>query len=464
MRILIVSIFILISGKILSQDTLLLRGAYPMVVKVIELDEDKDYVIYQKLKSTTPLLEKVRFTDIRCIKFKGGFVQSFKPHPTNTYLDKIQLIDARVKNCLVVELSEDSVILDIENSDKFITIAIDSIASIAYKSGLETQYNELRIGVNSQVSDLEDIKRESIGEKNKFFIDSVIALQKFYKFILSSNIDEQIFNAKGNYENIKELFETIKSSNKLKDSQYNKVFQEVILEYCRLFEENYFSGRMKEGIPEGIGDFYKPNGEIQSGNFINGKLEGYGKITRITESQKREGNFKEGELNGDGIIIDEKGKVIKGTFVENLLSGPGIVSFKSGAFAKGNFYKGLLNGEGERHFENGNFYKGFFKSGKYDGYGEYNWKDEAISYVGNFINGKRSGIGEMKLADSTSINGEWKNDCPEGELKTQKEKPTNGKYYTLDFFIKDCKIEKRKGNTNKVNFDESLLFIKMSGY
>ena len=63
--------------------------------------------------------------------------------------------------------------------------------------------------------------------------------------------------------------------------------------------------------PEGLGF------EVHEGVFVDGCLNGHGKVTAATFSE--EGNFVGGELNGPGILTYADGGVLKGTFVDGYI-------------------------------------------------------------------------------------------------------------------------------------------------
>lgn len=64
----------------------------------------------------------------------------------------------------------------------------------------------------------------------------------------------------------------------------------------------FYSGNVKQGIPNGQGNLTTSNQIKIEGNFINGLLEGQGKITYADTTLKLVGNFK----NGEFFNLDEK--------------------------------------------------------------------------------------------------------------------------------------------------------------
>ena len=118
-----------------AQDTMFLRGAYPIIAKVIEVDEN-DYVIFQKIAGNRLVKDKIKSTEVKFIKYKNGYEDKFIADSKYTYVDKVQLIDSRIIQCLVVEIEEDSIKIDTNNSFDFFSVPKDSIAYITYRNGV----------------------------------------------------------------------------------------------------------------------------------------------------------------------------------------------------------------------------------------------------------------------------------------------------------------------------------------
>jgi len=450
-------LIVLFSGAFLltkCQDTLYVKGGAPIIASVLAIDEDDFITIKKVQQGKSPIIEKVQKKGIKAIKYKNGFVEKFKSDKYY-YSEIVQLINARSIKCVVIDINEgENIKIDTDNSSGPITIPIESVAYVTYKTGVKEKYGEL---IGTPVSIDNDSNISAASDKS---IDSIEKMKFIEKWKNYTRPDE-ITRAKGSIEDIKFLFDLVVKAQKDSIEKNDSLTAEIILEYCRLSDEIYFNGEKINGIPAGKGELYKPNGEIQIGEFVNGKLTGYGKVLRNTIIEK-EGIFSNGELNGAGTINDGR-RTMKGTFIDNQLTGQGSISWQSGAFENGEYLQCRLNGKGERHLQNKNSYKGDFKNGKYDGYGVFNWTQENISFEGYFKDAKRNGEGLLKLPNDISISGIWIDDCADGEIKITTQTNDNRENYAL-WIIKDCKVESKKNIKGKIKFDEPVLFIKTTGY
>ena len=129
-------------------------------------------------------------------------------------------------------------------------------------------------------------------------------------------------------------------------------------------EGDFVNGRLN-----GIGKVIKRKGddavEIYEGEFKDGKLNGKGKET-MSYGTIYEGEFKHGKLYGKGRIIDKDGSLqAEGEFAGNCLNGKGKQKKYSYGycFEEGDFVYGELNGQGKRTRENGKIEIGEFKNG-----------------------------------------------------------------------------------------------------
>lgn len=130
---------------------------------------------------------------------------------------------------------------------------------------------------------------------------------------------------------------------------------------------------------DGQGEFKWPDGRHYFGEFSNGVMQGYGKLTWTDEY--------EGKATYKGKFIHKKLKNL-GDFIGNLFHGKGSISWS-----------------------NGNFYKGSFRNGQYDGKGYFEWADRTRTYKGDFKNGLMHGNGWL-----VTKNGIFKGQFKKGEL------------------------------------------------
>ena len=84
------------------------------------------------------------------------------------------------------------------------------------------------------------------------------------------------------------------------------------------------------------------------------------------------GEFKEGDLNGKGIVFNKNlnKKIYEGSFVNGEKSGNGVLNLSNGDKYEGEFKNNKYNGKGVYYFKGGKSWSGNFKEGSFDGEGE----------------------------------------------------------------------------------------------
>ena len=145
------------------------------------------------------------------------------------------------------------------------------------------------------------------------------------------------------------------------------------------------------------------------------------------------GEFKDGEMHGQGTFIFADGNKLVGQWKDGGLHGQGTYTWPSGTKYVGEFKDGKQHGQGTSTWANGNKYVGEFKDGKQHGQGTTTYASGA-KYVGEYKNGKQDGQGTQIDADGGKYVGGWKNNkhhgigtatSPDGEIFVAKHK--NGK-------------------------------------
>ncbi len=178
----------------------------------------------------------------------------------------------------------------------------------------------------------------------------------------------------------------------------------------KLTDNKIYRGEAKkidgEKVPYGKGYVEFENGKRMVGSFINGELNGEGGIVDPDVSQAL-GNYKNGELEGLGAVLFPF-KSYRGYFVNGAPSGKGKWNFDGGSscvtetidqdnitakcYTKDNelYYQGdyknfSYTGKGKFYFDNGETYEGDLKDGKLDGYGTQRDKYGDKMYSGEFV-------------------------------------------------------------------------------
>lgn len=156
-------------------------------------------------------------------------------------------------------------------------------------------------------------------------------------------------------------------------------------------------------------------GERRIGQFLNGKLNGQGKIL-FSYGEEQEGEFWKGKLHGQGKRIYSTGTIEKGTFANGKLNGLGEIFGPSKIIWKGEFKDGEMNGRGKIIFPNGKEFEGEFKNSLLNGQGKKKKKSGKI-WEGNFKDGVLDGIGKIIGRFGCRWEGEFKNDLLNGAGK-----------------------------------------------
>jgi len=132
------------------------------------------------------------------------------------------------------------------------------------------------------------------------------------------------------------------------------------------------------------------------------------------DGSRYEGQFKDGELHGHGILTFPDGSRYEGEFRNGQMNGKGTMTFSSGSEYIGEFKDGALWGNGTITFPDGSLYEGQFKNDNYHGKGI--WSSPfGIRYEGQFRNGKFDGQGIYSLPDGSRYIGYFKDDCFHGQ-------------------------------------------------
>lgn len=170
------------------------------------------------------------------------------------------------------------------------------------------------------------------------------------------------------------------------------------------FQLDYIGNLDAHSRPHQFGRLHFP-GTSQlffEGNFLEGKIDGYGRTFWIDKQVLYEGNMENDSWNGYGIKYNENGgKLYEGSFLNNEYNGLGtLYRYYSNEMVKykGVFHKGSMHGEGKLYDKNGGLlYIGGFENGKIKTT-EGKFFDSTnglLIYKGGFDNGKFNGKGKL---------------------------------------------------------------------
>ncbi|MEO7309065.1 MAG: caspase family protein [Chitinophagaceae bacterium] len=143
------------------------------------------------------------------------------------------------------------------------------------------------------------------------------------------------------------------------------------------------------------------------GETKNGKPDGKGKALNIYGTY--EGEWKDGNMDGKCISRDKDGSVLTGTYVKGDLIF-GTLAATAGYKYTGEFKKGEFDGQGNIIERDGSVYDGGFKIGEYSGFGTLTMASgfveycpQCVKYVGNWKEDVKNGMGKCYNAQGKLI-------------------------------------------------------------
>lgn len=134
------------------------------------------------------------------------------------------------------------------------------------------------------------------------------------------------------------------------------------------------------------GTLTKSNGDVYTGTFTDGKLEGKGTL-KTASGNSYDGNFAGGQPSGSGTMKYANGSTYTGSWADGQRSGSGTVNYANGDQFSGSFAADLRDGSGTYTWANGTTYRGTWKAGEARKGGTYSYTDagvkEGLSAGGN---------------------------------------------------------------------------------
>ena len=185
----------------------------------------------------------------------------------------------------------------------------------------------------------------------------------------------------------------------------------------------------------GWGRESRRNGDILEGKFIDGRVTGKG-ILKNAKGNLYVGDFVESRRHGYG-ELDTNRIHYKGGFLGDRLNGRGIIHFKvEGHDYDGDFKDNEINGNGVFRWTNGDVYDGQMTRGKMNGYGRYTYANGQI-YEGNYVNGIKEGKGKLIYPNGFVYEGDFVGGRPRGNAnitsggKTIPVQYSDGRFYQV---------------------------------
>lgn len=173
---------------------------------------------------------------------------------------------------------------------------------------------------------------------------------------------------KNPYETLK-VFYTLFDLNASPTMNYN---WNLIYNFNRKLIEN-FDNLPNPQFEEVDGDYFiettvnYANGNKYSGRLKNGFPDGKGKLIYANGTSYREGIFVNGELNGYGKTQYDNGDIYEGEFKDGLRHGFGKYIYNIGGYYEGEWKNDLKDGKGKEILKNGEVLEGYFKNNNFIG-------------------------------------------------------------------------------------------------
>jgi hypothetical protein len=201
-----------------------------------------------------------------------------------------------------------------------------------------------------------------------------------------------------------------------------------VISLCFLFSAN---AQCTGDCENGKGKLKDASGNTFEGQWKNGQLEGQG-VMAMPDGVKYVGEFQAGNMHGYGVVYLANGSVAQSGIYENnkLSSALGESEVKDilkkkemGSSTASNGCTGdCQNGKGKLKDADGNTFEGTWKNGKLEGHGIMAMPD-GVKYVGEFQGGNMHGYGVVYLANGNVAqsgiyeNNKLKTAKPDSEVK-----------------------------------------------
>ena len=241
-------------------------------------------------------------------------------------------------------------------------------------------------------------------------------IRKIKKIINKLSITRNIKNIDNNITNETKESNDIKQYSDEYESFNNEINSDDLDVNLIPEKKHIFIGIKNSNLKQGLGlEIFKNFNSFFFGQFINGKRWGFGKYVINNENNNYiyKGEINGPYANGYGILINNEILMkYEGDWKNSLKDGIGIETYKNN-FYQGEFVNGKRNGLGQYFWEKDVFYSGEWKDNLMNGEGIYYFSKEAW-YEGSFKNNKMEGFGILNVKNSKIYVGFYKNDFKDG--------------------------------------------------
>lgn len=203
----------------------------------------------------------------------------------------------------------------------------------------------------------------------------------------------------------------------------------VLLPRTAFLEGGYYAGDMEADVPHGYGNMYFRNLDCYRGEWVQGRYQGPGALSRKSPSILLEGEFYEGLPDGHAVEMSPQGATYSGSFKSGVKAGKGKTVFPDSAVFEGIYARDVLVGRGTMTLADGTRYEGDLNDHVATGTGRIVYTDGSV-YEGEVRKGLRHGLGRLKHKAGWVLEGRFEANaaCGEGVLTTAEGKKTVGRW------------------------------------
>ena len=299
-----------------------------------------------------------------------------------------------------------------KHNDSFIKYCKDCNENICINCEIEHNnhnifdYKQILIDENELSKTMKNLK--NIIDKFKYKINIIREL--FERIINTFDIYYKI-----NDEIISNYIINQRNYHKLQNIHNLKIKNEKIIEYINNIINN---NQIFEIYKFPNDEYFGTDDEIYIGEMKNNNIkDGYGIIyyNKDNNRKKYEGEFKDGKIEGKGVILFKDGESYEDEFKDDNKEGKGKYYYCDGNRYEGEFKSDKKEGKGIFYYNNGERYEGEFKEDKKERNGKFYYNNGDI-YDGDWMNNKKEGSGTYYYKDKGyKYEGNWKKDKKEGK-------------------------------------------------
>lgn len=275
---------------------------------------------------------------------------------------------------------------------------------------VENQISQLKYEDSKRYQKIKKVKNSRYYHYYEYKIDNVIKIQnKIKQFLTKLKFNNYTSNLREIVKQKLIAFHVPDPKQIINNNEAEKLQQKYIRNNPNTPLFQIPKQNLKYSFHLPMNNFIKNEYYIGDWN-IDSKYHGYGIL--YIDNNKYEGNFRNGKLNGKGIVIYSDIKVVlKGDWTNNLLNGKGeeyyigdsneFVSY-NGTFLKGKRSFGKLLWKDTSYYEGG-----FNQNNKFNGYGKCYWNNLNEMYEGEWVDGNIHGKGKYYYQNGSTYEGDY---------------------------------------------------------